>query len=356
MRPLATDLASVLYLGLGHGWDRLRPWRSLTTGLPAAVVAPPGSTAVARELAARTGAEAATLGPSTLHLFWDLFAGLARRPVRIFADAAVYPVARWGIERARAGGRPVEVFRHHDPRALARLLAAGGGAAPVVVTDGLCGGCGRVAPLGAYLALVAPRGGRLVIDDSQALGLLGRAPSAERPYGLGGGGSARFLGVRSRRLVTVSSLAKAWGVPLAVLAGSRGTVRDFERTSETRVHASPPSVAALRAAEHALCVEAARGDLLRARLARVVRRFRCGARRAGLVPGGGTTPLQNLELPAGRAPSVVLRDLRRRGVHAVVRAPRCQPSPVLTCVLRADLAPEAVDHAVDALARVLAPP
>ena len=65
--------------------------------------------------------ERATLLPSTLHLFWDLFGVLAREPVRIYMDAGTYAVARWGVERAAAQGVSVRHFPHHDASA-ARVL------------------------------------------------------------------------------------------------------------------------------------------------------------------------------------------------------------------------------------------
>ncbi|HEY6320948.1 MAG TPA: aminotransferase class I/II-fold pyridoxal phosphate-dependent enzyme, partial [Thermoanaerobaculia bacterium] len=239
---------SALYLGLGHAHAALRPWQKLTSGMPAALAPPEGARAVAGALAGLAGLEAAVLGTSTLHLFWDLFGQVRRWPVRILADASLYPVGRWGIERAAAAGVEVETFPHQDAVALARQLARGDGwpqrRAPVVVTDGLCMDCGRVAPLGRYLPLVEARGGWLVLDDSQALGLLGSGPGPGRPYGCGGSGSPAFLGIASPRLLTLSSLAKSFGAPLAMLGGPREAVRRFARQSETRVYSSPPAVAA----------------------------------------------------------------------------------------------------------------
>ena len=46
-------------------------------------------------------------------------------------------------------------------------------------------------------------------------------------------------------IVVGASLAKAFGAPLAMLAGSAAVVGEFERQSATRVHCSPPSVAAV---------------------------------------------------------------------------------------------------------------
>ncbi len=343
---------SALYLGLAHGSAALRPWRRLTAGAPAALVPPAGSRSVARHLALLVGAETATLGVSTLHLFWDLCGQIRRQPLRILADEHLYPVGRWGIERAAAAGVSAAAFRHHDPRSLARSLEQGG-PAPLVVTDGLCPDCGRVPPLDRYLALVEERGGWLLVDDSQALGLLGRGPRPETPYGRGGGGSPAFLGISSPRLLFVSSLAKSFGVPLAVLAGTGEAVISFLRQSETLVYSSPPSVAAIRAAEAALSINRERGDRLRQQLAERVIHFRAGLRDLGLTVGGGLSPVQNLEIPGGTDPVDLYRRLAAAGVRTVLRQGRCRPGPLLTFLLRADVAPEAIDRAVGLLARTI---
>jgi 8-amino-7-oxononanoate synthase len=346
---------SALYLGLAHGSAALRPWPRLTAGAPAALVSPAGSQPVARHLAALVGTEAAALGVSTLHLFWDLCGQLRRRPVRILFDRHLYPVGRWGIERAAAAGVPAAPFAHQDAAALSRRLANGPGLRPVIVTDGLCPDCGRVPPLDRYLALAEAHGGWLLVDDSQALGLLGRSPGPGCPYGHGGGGTPVFRGIRgisSPRLLLVSSLAKSFGAPIAMLAGAQETVRSFLDASETLVYSSPPSVAAIRAAEAALAVNRERGDELRARLADRVARFRRGLREIGLSAGGGLSPVQNLGISAGLDPAALQRRLQAAGVDAVLRRGKCRPGRFLTFLLRADQAPEEIDRTVEALARI----
>jgi len=354
------DFTSALYLGLAHGSMELRPWPRLTAGAPAALVPPAGSRSVARHLAVLLGTEAATLGVSTLHLFWDLFGQIRRRPVRILADEHLYPVGRWGIERAVAAGVPAAAFGHQDCRSLYRRLESGRGGlpplVPLVMTDGLCPDCARVPPLDRYMELVEEHGGWLLVDDSQALGLLGQGPGPDLPYGLGGGGSPAFRGITSPRLLLLSSLAKSFGVPLAVLAGAGRAIRSFERRSETLVYSSPPSAASIRAAEAALSINHERGDRLRARLAERVVRFRTRLREAGLEAVSGLSPLQNLEIPAGLDAVGLYRRLGNAGVRTVLRQGRCRPGPLLTFLLRADHTPEEIDRAVETLAWLVRQP
>jgi len=318
------DFTSALYLGMHHAHAALRPWSQLTTGRPAALFSPPQAARVAQELARLQQCERATLAPSTLHLFWDLFDMLAREPIAIYVDAGTYPIARWGIERVLGRGVRVQVFPGHDSAALEALLSREDGECrrPVVVADGLSPATGRAAPLRRYLTLARRYRGYLVVDDTQGFGILGANPRAGAPYGRGGGGSPAFHGIRSSALIVGVSLAKAFGVPLAVLAGSARMIARFEDSSATRVHSSPPSTAAITAARHALDVNAQCGDSLRHRLLRLVLRFREGLGRIGLAASGGLFPIQTLKPIPGVDPLRLHLWLLRCGVRTVLHEAR----------------------------------
>jgi 8-amino-7-oxononanoate synthase len=345
------DFTSALYLDLRHASWELQPWAQFTTGRPAALASPPGAHTVAQRLASLQGCASATLAPSTLHIFWDLFAMLCRGRGAIYMDAGIYPMARWGIERAAARGVLVQTFAHHNAQALRRRVQqdAHRRAPPVVVADGFCPGCGGLAPIAAYLEGVRACDGRLILDDTQALGILGHAPRPDAPYGKGGGGSLRWSEVGGPDVVLVSSLAKGFGVPVAVLAGSDAMVRRFEAESETRVHSSPPSIAVIRAAEHALAVNHEQGDTLRQRLATLVRRLRLRLAEAGFSATGGMFPVQTLApLPKPDAMTLHQR-LLRLGVRTVLHHGRNGHDPRLSLLITARHCPGDIDRAVEAL-------
>jgi 8-amino-7-oxononanoate synthase len=121
----------------------------------------------------------------------------------------------------------------------------------VRLTDGYCADCGLAAPLEQFVNAVIPHDGYVVLDDTQALGIFGEAPDQVNPYGRGGGGSLRLQKIHSPAVIVGSSLAKGFGARLAALGGNTRLIRQFMRQSETRLHCSPPSIAVLRAAEHA---------------------------------------------------------------------------------------------------------
>jgi 8-amino-7-oxononanoate synthase len=315
------DFTSALYLGLQHPSVSLAPWQALTLGRPAVLTDPPQAEAVAGELARLQGSEAATLLPSTLHLFWDLFAVLGGKRRAIVCDAGLYPIARWGVERAACSGSQVENFPHHSVAALRRILdrLARTRVQPIVVTDGYCPSCGRPAPIRAYDELVRRAGGYLVIDDTQALGVLGDSPTEAHPYGTGGGGSLRWHQTYGPHIVVGSSLAKGFGAPLAALSGSRALIERFVDRSETRLHCSPPSVAAVHAARQALQINRLHGDGLRRKLLDLVRRLRHGLRAAGLV-AASSFPFPVQSFCAERPPILarVFRWLNSCGVQALI--------------------------------------
>ncbi len=346
------DFTSALYLGMQHPSWSLRPWPQLTTGAPSALVAPPGAEAVAAGLAELMGCQGAVLAPSTLHVALDLFAQLARERIIIFMDAEVYPITRWGVERAACRGVPVRTLPHHGARSLRRQLreAAGGtrtrARRPVVVTSGFCPGCGRFAPLQDYLAGARAYGGSLVLDDTQALGILAMVPARVRR--MGGVAGARCTGtdVADTDVLSFGSLAKGFGVPVAVLAGSQDAVWRFERESQTRVHCSPPSVAVVQAACHALALNRRCGETLRGRLVERVKQFRARLAEAGLGASGGLFPVQTLKPMPGIDPHALHGRLERRGIQTVLHSKPDGNGARLGFILTARHSPEEIDAAV----------
>lgn len=338
------DFASSLYLGWRHSSHDLPGWASLSTGMPAAFEEPREHRAVGQAVAQMQGLETGLVAPSTLHLFFDWFGLLDPQHWAIFSDEHLYRVGQWGMERASWRGVPTFRFRHQCAASLrvSFLKKLPPARRPIVVTDGWCPTCGQAAPLREYLALLEPLGGLLVLDDTQAMGVLGNAewrmqnvecgmspgqPSRHNGQWLtansqqpDGGGLLRHLGIRSERVVSISSLAKAFGAPLAVLAGSQKLVADFRERSETRVYAGQPSAAAVQAAARALALNRTSGDALRERLFRNVVFFKKEMAALGLRTQGGLFPAQIITNLAGKAARNTHHALARQGIRTVLVA------------------------------------
>ena len=350
---MGLDFTSALYLGFWHESQSLRPWFQLTTGKPAILTDPPSAEAVADQLAKLQGLDQSSLARSTLHLFWDFFGLLAEERVAIFQDSGSYSIAQWGIERAAARCVPVYRFPHKDVNALQRLLhRPAGGRRPVIVTDGICTACGCAMPLKEYHQLVQRAGGLLVIDDTQALGILGKKQNSPSPYGRGGGGSLRYQNISGTNVVVISSLAKGFGAPLAALSGSKDLVQKFNARGQTRLHCSPPSLADIHAAQRALDLNSTDGDALRLQLAQRIQQFHRRLAEAGFSADGGFFPVQTLRLPTHLNLVTLYQELLDDGIHTILRQ-GCEGQPRLSLIITARHSLNDIENTVQAIARVV---
>ncbi len=222
------------------------------------------------------------------------------------------------------------------------------GLRPVIVCDGFCTGCNRVAPLPAYARIAAASGGTLVLDDTQALGVLGHAPSSACPYGHGGGGSLRWHGLRAAHVLVGASLAKGFGAPLAALSGQASLIERFVNDSQTRLHCSPPSIASLQAAQAALVANLHPGQRWRARLLLLVQRLRATVMHSGLDAVGMLPfPVQSFvsrHAPGAAAFTRLLQRLHAGGVRALLTR-GCQGlAPRLSFIVTTRHSPAQIDR------------
>jgi 8-amino-7-oxononanoate synthase len=350
------DFTSSCYLGIDHRSTKLKPWARLTTGQPAALCEPKAYRQVAQKIADLQGMETGAIAKSTLHLFWDLFGLLGKEDFVAFVDAEAYPIAQWGLERFSSFGKKVVRFRHHHPSHLQKAIKAHlpVGERPLIVTDGWCTHCGKMAPLEAYANFARACGGLLVVDDTQALGIWGEMPDAEQPYGLGGGGSLRYLQLSGPEIILVASLAKGFGVPVAAISGQEAAIRRFCDMSETRIHCSPPSYADIYAAEHALGVNEQEGDRLRQKLITLVRRFKYNCRELRITTMGNYFPLQKLCLSAVMARKISYVILTEAGVNAIPLETKARAEhPAFAFALNATQTLLQIDKAASILQSVL---
>jgi 8-amino-7-oxononanoate synthase len=337
------DFTSALFLGRRHAAVTLPPWPSLTSGRPAAMDEAPGAAEAAARVAAAVRSAAGVLHRSTLHALWDLVDLLARPGGSVAIDEAAYPLSRWAAAGAAARAVRVTPYAHHDPGSLAGTA----GARPLVLTDGWCSGCGQPAPLAELGRVAAAHGGRLIVDDTLAVGLFGRRRGAPGdPYGLGGGGTFAWLGQEPGAAVVVASLAKSYGSPVTVTCGPGELVARL-RSYGSRWHSSPATAAEVAAAL-AACTDETGNRARRRHLAGLVHRLRDGLLGLGLRVDPGPSPLVTVDGPAGQ-PLALHRALAAAGVAALLRRPRCRGGPVLTLAVSAAHRPRDIDEAVAAL-------
>jgi 8-amino-7-oxononanoate synthase len=334
------DFTSCSYLGLQHGTDELPRFTAITDGRPAALAEPDDAVALGRAVAALQGQEDGVIGASSLLLAMDaLGPALHGERWRILVDAGCYATLRWAASQRRP---PCEVS-HHDPVALSRaLVALSTNERPLLAVDGFCPGCGRVAPLAEYARLLNHHFGRLLVDDTQALGLLGP----------GGAGSLHRSRPTGAPILCIASLAKAFSAPLAVLSGPRSLIEAFRTESATRIYCSPPSRPAVAAGVRALVLNHRLGGQLRAALRLAIATFRsaCAARAVTLLPGG--FPVQTVA-QAGEDAVHLVTALAMRGVRAFASRNFHDATPRLRLVITAAHTQPALEAAAAALAAAM---
>ncbi len=115
------------------------------------------------------------------------------------------------VDAAKMLGCPVKKFPHRNVAALKKLLASGGkNFRPVILTDGMFSADGAVAPLRAYLKILA-RTGMILVDDAHGVGVLGA----------NGRGALELERVGRERVIQCGTLSKAFGAFGGVVLGSR---------------------------------------------------------------------------------------------------------------------------------------
>jgi 8-amino-7-oxononanoate synthase len=262
-------------------------------------------------------------------------------------DRHAYPLAFTAAARPAMRGVPVITYDHHDAAAL-KAIVRQWERRPVVVTDGWCPDCGQPAPLAALAEFAAASGGHLVVDDTLAAGVLGRAPDARAEFGHGGGGTFAWLGTPpGPATVVVASLAKAYGAPLTVTAGPEVLIERL-RFHGSRWDNSPPSAADVAAA-HMATIDEVANDRCRRYLARLVSALRRGLAAAGLRLAGRLFPMVSVIAASRQQGWGLHRQLAAGGVVTLLRAPRCAGQSAVTFAVTADHRPRDIDRVLHLL-------
>jgi 8-amino-7-oxononanoate synthase len=357
------NFASTNYLGLSQDPRVLRaisravPTWGTSLGMPRLFATDRLTARLETEIANLVGQEGALVFPSTTHLALDLLPLLAGPNGALFVDEWAYPISLQGAHVAAQRGARIHRFPHNDYQALARALQARASIPDkVIVCDGVYPARGQPASLREIAGIARTFDAVVYVDDAHGIGVLGSSPTREMPYGRGGGGTLRHLNVAPGNIVHVGSLSKAFGVPVAFVAGPAGFINYLRATAATYIHSSPPAIPVLAAALGALRIHAICGETLRHRLANRVRRFRGGLASASLrLPANRLFPIQTLRFMTPRHAEAAARELRRMGVWAVLqlRPPDHPKGGVLRFVFSARHQEADIDEAIVAISHTL---
>lgn len=188
------------------------------------------------ELAAFLGFEAAVLMPegytANLALAQALGAEAGRGRTLAVIDQRSHRSIKDAVESA---GFEVALYGHLEHADARAIIDRHPGRRIMLWTDGVFAADGSIAPLPALLSCLRGPDDRLVVDDCHGLGVLG-APgnpgtpgASETPETRGvrvrpGRGTIAYFGLRDRRLVWTSTLAKGLGCYGGAIAGTRAMI------------------------------------------------------------------------------------------------------------------------------------
>ena len=221
--------------------------------------------------------------------------GLRGQFTRALVDRKAHPSLQ---DAARFLDCPILKINHCDPGDLRSKLPAAPSGRALVLTDGLFGLTGKLAPIAEYLTILPPTASVLV-DDAHGAGILGA----------NGRGTSEALGISDPRIIQTITLSKAFGAFGGAILGSalvrdRCVRRSHAYAGQTPI---PPPLAAcaLRAVEIVAGKLGAR------------KRLRANVHRLSELIGGanGCIPIFTFTARSETAAETFTRDLLRGGIY-----------------------------------------
>jgi len=249
---------------------------------------------------------------------------------------------RSSADGATLSGARVLTYPHADMAALAEAVhfAADGKHRVLIVTDGVFGMSGDIAPLPRIVEIAEAAGAEVMVDDAHGSGVLGH-----------GRGTVAHFGLGERISVQVGTASKAMGVlgGYVTMFSEEIAARFADSRPMTHSTALPPHLAsACLAALDVIEAEPGRNDRLWANRHRLAD----GLASAGIDIGPSQTPIVPVIL---RDPALALelgRRIRARGVIAgILVPPKVAPHEArLRLIASAAHSPAEIDFAVSVIA------
>jgi 7-keto-8-aminopelargonate synthetase-like enzyme/acyl carrier protein len=277
-----TDLASCNYLGFD-----LEP--EISSAIPSAVARwgthPSWTRAVAspalygeleRELAQMLGTAETLVFPSISLLHLGVLPTLAGGDGVILTDASAHYSIAEACMRAQADGTEWVEFRHNDVADLERALAkCARTRTKIICTDGVYSMGSSNPPLPEYARLAGKYNATVYVDDAHGFGVVGAAPDEDLPYGYGGVGIVRHMGLdyERDRIIYVAGLSKAFSSYAAFVTCRDEKMKMMLQTSGPYVFSGPTAVACLATALAGLRLNRRDGDARRRQIHRLTRRL-----------------------------------------------------------------------------------
>jgi 7-keto-8-aminopelargonate synthetase-like enzyme len=277
-----TDLASCNYLGFD-----LEP--EIRAAIPAAVARwgthPSWTRAVAspalygeleHELAQMVGAAETLVFPSISLLHLGVLPLLAGGNGVILTDASAHYSIAEACMRAQADGTEWVEFRHNDVADLeSKLAKLDRTRTKIIATDGVYSMGSPNPSLPDYARLASKYNATVYVDDAHGFGVVGAAPDEDLPYGYGGVGIVRHMGLdyERDRIIYVAGMSKAFSSYAAFVTCWDEKMKMMLQTSGPYIFSGPTAVACLATALAGLRLNRRDGDTRRRHVHRLTLRL-----------------------------------------------------------------------------------
>jgi glycine C-acetyltransferase len=257
-------------------------------------------------LSAFLGVEAALLYSSCFDANSGVFDALLTEADAVLSDELNHASIINGIRLSKARRYRYRNADLADLEVRLQEAVAAGARFKLIVTDGVFSLEGTVAPLPGICDLADRYGALVMVDDSHAVGFLGRT----------GRGSPEHCGVARRIDILTGTLGKALGGASGGYVGGRRELVDFLRQRSRPYLFSnslpPPIVAASIAALELITASPARRD----RLAQSTAFFRAGLEKTGLPVTPGLHPIIPVVIGDARRTEEFAGRMLEKGVYA----------------------------------------
>ena len=297
-----TDFASLNYLGLDLHPDviaaagpAVKEW-GVHPSWTRAVASPALYFDLERTIADLVGAPDVMVFSSISLLHLGVLPRLAGPGDTLIVDRTAHNSIQEAVELAEARGALVIPFEHRDLASLRMALNDARGRTTIAL-NGVYSMTGAIADLRAIEALAVKAGATLYVDDAHGIGILGRDPSPEAPYGVGSGGVVQHLGLGYDNILYVGGLSKAFSSMAGFIVCRTPDDRAQFELATTSIFSGPIPVASMATALAGFRVNHEEGEARRATLRRLTGVVIDGARRLGFhVSNELVFPIVNISI------------------------------------------------------------
>lgn len=298
---------------------------------------------VEKKIAEFFGAEASVYFVSGYFNNLFLAQGLADQFDVAFLDETAHFSVKDGIFTTR---KPVVFFKHCDAEDLTKKLKTElkPGQRPLVMTDGVFPTFGTIAPVPEYVKAVEPYDGIIALDDSHAVGVLGKQ----------GRGTYDYFGLSSSdRLYFAGTLSKAFGGHGGFIPASAKLIQHIRDSVGAYSGASPTPTPIAAAAGKGIEIVVNHPEW-REKLWKNVARAKSGIRKLGFEMNDTPVPIVTWVMKSADEMKKVQKELLNKGIAvAYLKYVGAPAGGVLRATIFSTHTPEQINRLLEELKKLV---